>query len=89
MSQHITGSVGQTVQNDYGDFVTIAETRMRKDLIIAYCLAEEVTGDPRGWTNGLIITLSYKTLAIPMETKEKAQVELEKLDWIFKKEARE
>lgn len=85
MSQHITGNVGQRVETEHGPFITIGDMRIRKSLIQAYRYAQ----NPREVLTveeGLAVTFSNGIYFIKMDDKESAEREVEKLDWLFKKD---
>ncbi len=87
MSQHISGEVGQSIRHDYGEFIHIGEFRLRKELITIYA-PNYITDDPKGRKFGILITVSGERYGLAIGTEEETKIELEKLDWIFKKESR-
>jgi hypothetical protein len=85
MSQHITGEVGQNVRQDFGEFVTIGDVRLRRDLIVAYNWCP-ITDDPKGRTHGVRALVNNGWIGIPVGSEEEMNKAIERLDWIFKKE---
>ncbi len=87
MSDYISGSLGQSVSQDYGEFVTVGEFRLRKDLITIYA-PNLMKDDPEGRQFGILITVYGERYGLPIGTREETEIELQKLDWIFKKAQR-
>lgn len=80
---HVSGNIGQSVSNDYGEFITIGDTRMRKDLIIFYCLCP-ISDDPSNRPFGIKVSTPYFPIGVAIGTKEEAEKEVLRLDWLFK-----
>lgn len=79
--EHIVGNVAQAVSHEYGEFIKIGTTRVRKSLIIAYYPAG---GDePR---LGLVYHGGHPNYSVGFSSKEQVRKECEVLDWIFKGE---
>ncbi len=79
--EHITGNLGQSIRNDYGEFVTIGTFRVRKELIIVY--ANNLHPDHKG----IFLILSGGThTCSPIADDEEIKKTLERLDWIYKKD---
>lgn len=88
MSQHITGEVGQNIRQDLGEFISIGDMRVRRDLIVTYSGCA-LTDDPKGRKHGIKLIVNNGAIGIPFDTEEEVNKELARLDWIFKKEHRE
>lgn len=90
MSQHLSGSVSQVIQQDFGVFITFGGTRVRKDLVQSYQVDNIKRQFPdgtvqNGW--GLCVVVSGRAVFTMFASKEDAEREAEKIDWIFKKDA--
>lgn len=90
MSQHITGNVGQNVRQDLGDFISICGHRVRKDLVTIYDSAkfseEQRDEEDKSKDYGVRVHICSIWFGIPVGTKEEAEKEVERLDWIYKKQ---
>lgn len=81
MSQHVSGHIGQSVSNEYGPFITIDEFRFRKSLIQAYGILRDLTKNIAG------IRLTVNNVGYEIQlSADHAEKEVQKLDWLFKKE---
>ena len=91
MSQDFVGSVGH--RNDYGEFITIGEKRVRKEQIVSYGLmffvdkdAAEKMGIPF-FPYGIEVKTPGFTVHIPLaDNLEVVRQEMQRLDWIFRGE---
>ncbi len=87
MSQHISGDIGQSVRQDYGDFIQVGHVRVRKDLIKSYALASMIN-DAENKPYGIRLVVDHDIVGIGIGSKEETLIEVHRLDWIFKKETK-
>lgn len=85
--EHVTGSIGQSVRQDYGEFISISYFRVRKELVTAYSLT--AIGDDDEKPFGIRLCVNHDIIGIPIGSREEAMIWLEKLDWIYKKDGRD
>lgn len=83
----MSGDIGQTVKQDFGDFVEIGGFRIRKELIVCYHVLDELSGDPFGRKHGVGIKTTHCGLGIPVASREEAETLVTRLDWIFAKDS--
>jgi len=76
---------------DFGEFLHIKHLRVRKDLILSY----QVVEDQKLNLGGVPITHFYLciftgngTHSILYTTREEADIEAQRLDWIYKKDGK-
>lgn len=87
MSQHISGSIGQTVAHEYGEFISVGDMRIRKALIQSYNVAK-VDGDVYGREWGIRVVFGGGAIGAAIGTEDDAKAACEKLDWIFQRDYR-
>lgn len=85
MPSHVNSD--QTIRQDHGEFITIANSRIRKSIIMAYnwCPIEK---DIEGHEFGIKLVTQFFTWGVAIGTIEEAHKEVLRLDWIFKGDAR-
>ncbi len=74
------------VINDLGEFINVMGFRVRKELVAAYRIGGPITdGEFEGlYTVNLMIQHGWN--AAKPHTKEECEKEIERLDWIYKKD---
>lgn len=80
----MTGDVGQSVRQDYGEFIQIKSFRIRRDLILMY--GEHISPDYTKFAVWVHYHEGHHGFAIACDSKEEMQGLVQRLDWIFKKE---
>lgn len=86
MSQHVSGEIGQTLRQDYGEFVTIGDIRVRKELISSYLplpITQKIEGQSEKW---IVNIYAGAWMSAAFESDEERQKTLQRLDWIYKKD---
>jgi len=82
MSQHISGEVGNTIRQDNGEFITSGTLRIRKSLIVAYMQQHDLE---KKEDVGVKFLIGHGWIGADFD-HDGTQKELQRLDWIFKKE---
>ena len=90
LSNYVSGHMAQNLRSDYGDFITVLETRIRSDLVVVYRLGGPISpDDPLAKYHGLY-SLDYLISGGWNATKpvslEEAEKELQQLDWHYRKQ---
>ena len=87
MSQHISGNVSSAVSQEYGEFMTIDNIRVRKSLIQAYSCGSTVNKEDNLKTYAVALLINNAWLGCSDHTdKKEVDTIVERLDWIFKKD---
>lgn len=86
MSQHVSGHIGQSVSNEYGYFITIGGTRIRKSLIMAYAHGEAVDEKTNTLAYFVVVLIQGSWIKTKVQPLDDVTKEIEQLDWIFKKD---
>jgi hypothetical protein len=82
MSQHVHGNMSQTVANDYGEFLTSGNLRVRKELIKAYLIHFD---SEKNVHTGVKFLIDHGWILADFDD-EGSKKEILRLDWLFKKD---
>lgn len=88
--EHISGNVSNTIGQDFGEFVTILNMRIRKELIVAYFLGGPIKSEDAE-ANGkysVNVMVQHGWNSTSPHSKEECEKQIEQLDWIYKKDSK-
>jgi hypothetical protein len=84
----IDQNVNSIINHDFGEFFKCGNGNIRKQMVLSYLYSDfsQATNTPTKHAVTFIISGSFGPVNIFFDSKETADLEIEKIDWIFKKD---